>query len=200
MTTEQQKVTPDDNAIGRRIRALRQRRGLTLVQLAKQADLSHPFLSQIERGHAHPSLSSLERICRALGVGRLELIVAASDVSEEGGTSDRVVRAKRGVESSSDSFQEESGRSLLLHGRAAFHVMRLTVDNPQFLDYFHHPEAEFVYIIAGWLEVDLEDNEVYFLEANDSLYYPGDQGHRWRCVGGKPCELLMVKEPPAFLD
>ena len=36
------------------IRARRKGLGLTLVQLADRADLSHPFLSQLERGLVRP--------------------------------------------------------------------------------------------------------------------------------------------------
>ena len=43
-------------------------RGLSLVRLAEITDLSHPFLSQVERGHARPSISSLQRIAVALDV------------------------------------------------------------------------------------------------------------------------------------
>src|SRR3954470_9288818 len=54
--------------LGARVRALRRERGLTLKELGHRAGLSHPFLSQIERGLARPSLSSVERIAAALDV------------------------------------------------------------------------------------------------------------------------------------
>ena len=47
------------------------------MRLAELSGLSHPFLSQLERGHARPSMVSLERIARALGSSQLELIAAA---------------------------------------------------------------------------------------------------------------------------
>jgi transcriptional regulator with XRE-family HTH domain len=43
--------------MGATLRELRRRNGLTLVQLAERTDLSHSFLSQIERGLAQPSMS-----------------------------------------------------------------------------------------------------------------------------------------------
>src|SRR5215210_5449080 len=55
-------------ALGARVRSLRQERGWTLKQLGRKAGLSHPFLSQLERGLARPSLGSAERIARALQV------------------------------------------------------------------------------------------------------------------------------------
>jgi len=66
-------VSPLDNkaqvavSIGSKIRALRQRLKRTLDEVATIAGFSKPFLSQVERGHATPSISSLVGIARALG-------------------------------------------------------------------------------------------------------------------------------------
>src|ERR1700741_4662645 len=54
--------------LGARVRELRHERGLTLKALGRSAGLSHPFLSQLERGLARPSVSSVERIATALNV------------------------------------------------------------------------------------------------------------------------------------
>ena len=54
--------------LGARVRALRRERGLTLKGLGRLAGLSHPFLSQVERGLARPSVTSVERIAAALDV------------------------------------------------------------------------------------------------------------------------------------
>src|SRR3954468_7794042 len=54
--------------LGARVRALRRERGLTLKGLGRRAGLSHPFLSQVERGLARPSVGSVERIAAALDV------------------------------------------------------------------------------------------------------------------------------------
>src|SRR4051794_2500941 len=54
--------------LGARVRTLRRERGLTLKGLGRLAGLSHPFLSQVERGLARPSVGSVERIAAALDV------------------------------------------------------------------------------------------------------------------------------------
>src|ERR1700684_1995072 len=67
-------VLPLDNkaqvavSIGSKVGALRQRLKRTLDEGATTAGISKPFLSQIERGHATPSITSLVGIARALGV------------------------------------------------------------------------------------------------------------------------------------
>jgi transcriptional regulator with XRE-family HTH domain len=59
--------------VGKNIRACRTRAGLTLEQLAEKADLSWPYLSEIERGRENISLDKLVRLAQALKVklGRL---------------------------------------------------------------------------------------------------------------------------------
>ena len=66
-------LPPDESvlvavSLGNKIRALRQRLKLTLDETSTIAGISKPFLSQVERGRATPSITSLVRIAKALGV------------------------------------------------------------------------------------------------------------------------------------
>src|SRR5688500_13871412 len=89
----EQVMSVNDTAacLGARVRELRQDRGLTLKALGRRAGLSHPFLSQVERGIARPSVGSVERIASAL-----EVPVSAlwAERRAEGA---RVVRADEGA-------------------------------------------------------------------------------------------------------
>ncbi len=59
--------------LGRRIRALRRERGLTLQDLADAAELQRTYLGDIERGTRNPALKSLYLIARTLGVPLREI-------------------------------------------------------------------------------------------------------------------------------
>jgi transcriptional regulator with XRE-family HTH domain len=54
--------------VGSNIRACRIDAGLTLEKLAEKADLSWPYLSEIERGRENISLDKLARLAKALNV------------------------------------------------------------------------------------------------------------------------------------
>lgn len=54
--------------IGSNIRALRKRKGITLIQLCLQTGLSQGFLSQVETNKTSPSIATLENIAQALEV------------------------------------------------------------------------------------------------------------------------------------
>lgn len=166
------------------------------MQLATLADLSHPFLSQLERGRARPSMLSLEKIARALGSSQLELIAAAEDeVSFPGQAPTVLVRAGDGTRG---QYAEGEAR-LLVHGNRRFHPMEFTGENVEAGDFFVHDEDEFVHVVAGRVEVDLADQGVSILGAGDSLYYCGGTRHRWRAVDPGGYRLFVVKEKPQQL-
>ena len=61
--------------IGKAIQILREVKGLRASQVAKQAGISNPFLSLIERGERQPSLDVVGRVAEALGVPMESLIL-----------------------------------------------------------------------------------------------------------------------------
>src|SRR5215467_13734655 len=56
-------------SIGEKLRALRLRNHMGLVELGKHTRLSAPLLSKLERGKLFPTLPTLMRIAMAFGVG-----------------------------------------------------------------------------------------------------------------------------------
>lgn len=188
-------VDPQALAVGSRIRRLRRARGLTLVQLAGEAELSHPFLSQLERGLARPSLVSLERIARALGTSQVEILAAVDD--DRPGDQPGVVHVAA-AEGSTGRYGQASAR-LLTHGDRAFHPMEMTGYNRDPGDFFEHAEDEFVHVLAGRLRVELGDEGVHVLGPGDSLYYVGGTAHRWAAVDDDGYRLFVVKQRPETL-
>jgi transcriptional regulator with XRE-family HTH domain len=58
-----------------RLREIRQHKGITLQTLAKKAgQMSYTFLSKVENGKADPSLSTLQRLAKALQVTMADLL------------------------------------------------------------------------------------------------------------------------------
>lgn len=73
---------------------------LSLRQLAQQAGVSNPYLSQIERGLRKPSADVLQQIAKALRISAEQLYVRAGIVSPEpgaGGTVELAVLADAGL-------------------------------------------------------------------------------------------------------
>ena len=60
--------------LGEAIRARRKKKRLSQERLAEKADLSTVFISRVERGKESPSVDSLVKIARALGVRPRDLV------------------------------------------------------------------------------------------------------------------------------
>ena len=59
--------------LGHTIRDERRKRKLTLERLSEKTNLSKSFLSQVERGPAQPSISSLKKIAQEFAIGVVDL-------------------------------------------------------------------------------------------------------------------------------
>ena len=181
-------VDAEASRIGARIRALRHARRLTLVQLAAGSGLSHPFLSQLERGLARPSIGSLDRIARALGSSQVELLAG-----DDPGCDDPVVCVVRADEGARGAFGRGDGRVLLPGSNRPFLPIEITDDHGEWGEVSVHAEDEFVHVIAGLVELEL-DGTVHHLGPRDSAYSMGGTPHRWRSADGREFRLLIVKE------
>ena len=65
--------TMDTVKIGRKLRALRERRLLTQAELAEAASMSRDQVSRIERDEVDPRFSTIRKLAKALGVDPQEL-------------------------------------------------------------------------------------------------------------------------------
>jgi transcriptional regulator with XRE-family HTH domain len=68
--------------LGKNIKILRARRGLSQADLSEKANISIPFLSNIERGIKYPQPDMLSRIANALGVEVSELFITKLEITE----------------------------------------------------------------------------------------------------------------------
>jgi len=186
-------VVADEAAANRRlgayIRRIRHARAMTLVQLADATALSHPFLSQLERGLALPSLSSLRRIAVALQTSPIELI-AGSDPPSSDAVAVEVHR--RDEEAVDESFGAGAAR-MLIHGARPLHPLEVQGANTEPGETFVHSEDEFAYVVEGEVVFEL-DGERTHLRAGDSAYYAGGVTHRWWSATGEKYRLVVVKQ------
>ncbi|MFT4210535.1 MAG: XRE family transcriptional regulator [Microbacterium sp.] len=181
---------PDESArvLGARIRALRQSRGLTLAQAAADAELSHSFLSQVERGLERLSMGSLFRIARALGTTQQDLLTHDVETPPRRTGGFHVFRSGAG------SPLDAGGGpvTVLAHGAPPF-VPMIFEGSFDEETWWEHDEEEFVFVLDGSLTVALDD-ERFVLGAGDSVHYEGGVRHRWLTEPGRTCRVLVVKE------
>lgn len=61
--------------VGKRVRALRNEKGISQETLAERSSLHRTYVGGVERGLRNPSLKSLDRIAKGLGVRLSDLFV-----------------------------------------------------------------------------------------------------------------------------
>jgi transcriptional regulator with XRE-family HTH domain len=65
--------------VGKRIRSLREGRGISQEVLAERSSLHRTYIGGVERGLRNPSLKSLQRIAKGLSVGVVDLFQSTKD-------------------------------------------------------------------------------------------------------------------------
>jgi transcriptional regulator with XRE-family HTH domain len=178
-------------AIGPKIRRLRLRKKLGLVQLGEHTGLSPALLSKIESGHLFPTLPTLMRIALVFGVGLDHFFREDSDrpVHAVVRKADRIrLPDKAGRTSPAYRFEslDYTGSDRKLNG---YYVEIESEDEPS--EPHEHPGAEIIYVLRGELVVNLE-GEDFTLSEGDSMYFDSAHPHSYRRQGPAPCAAIVV--------
>ena len=177
--------------IGERIKRLRLKKSMGLVELGKHTGLSASFLSQLETGRVVPTLRNLARIA----------MVFSKDLSyffeTEPNALFRIHRRKErvrlpqtGVNAPTYYFESLGYMVADRHMDPYFaEFVPLTKDmEPRA---HMHPGFEFLYVLDGDLEIRHGD-QVCTLEAGDAVYFDAGTAHSYQCAGKKPADAIIV--------
>jgi transcriptional regulator with XRE-family HTH domain len=181
--------------IGPRIRALRLKKKIGLVDLGRHTGLSPALLSKIERGRLFPTLPTLLRIALVFGVGlefffagpREKPLVAVTRKSERVELPDRPGAREPTYRFASLDYPATERRFNCYY--AEFFPIA-----PDKLRPHEHPGVEFIYVIEGVLSLHF-DGEEHTLEAGDTIYFDSTIPHAYRRSGGRSCRAVVVTAP-----
>jgi transcriptional regulator with XRE-family HTH domain len=178
--------------LGRRIRQLREDRGLSLRTVAEAAGVSESFLSQVERGVANPSVASLRRIAVALG----ESIASFFEGPAVSGRLVRVADRRRMV------HPRRRWEDVLLSPAESRHlqVILSTIEpgaGSGEEPYSHESDEECVIVLRGELTFWVGE-ERYDMHEGDSLLFESRLPHRNVNPGSTKAEVLWVITPPSY--
>lgn len=175
-----------DLRLGRRIRALRQQRGLSLAEVAMAAGVSIGALSQVERGMTSLKVKTLWPLAGALSIEPHALL----DEDASPARSPHVVRL--GERRTLPVWSEGIDKELLSPSGAALTGLRVRVESgggtaaP-----YAHPGQEFGLVLSGQVEVEI-DGVTSRLEAGDSFAFASTLPHSFRNAGRETCEIVWV--------
>jgi transcriptional regulator with XRE-family HTH domain len=181
--------------IGNQVRSLRNKRDLTLQDLADLTGLSKPNLSQIENNLVTPPIATLLKIAAALGVAIGHFFQGA------GQDSNMVVVKKedrygvaKGPHISHIGYQYEPLAYPKVEKSMEPFIVHMEERTAEAIVYNNHRGEEFLYVLEGRLEFRRGD-QVVTLEAGDSLYFDSVVPHGYRGLGGPATALVIIYKP-----
>ena len=183
--------------IGEHLRARRQERGLSLRDLADRLGVSPSLISQIERGRANPSVSTLYAMVGELDISLDELLFndrRASDRAEERarGPVQRAASRKRIRLASGVTWERLTTRS---EPNVEFLFVTYDVGGASSPADTHqrHAGHEWGYVISGTLKVTIGFDE-YVLKPGDSVSIDSTTPHRLANAGDEPVHAVWFVE------
>jgi transcriptional regulator with XRE-family HTH domain len=170
-------------SLGRHIRLLRERRGLSLNDLARQSGISVTGIRNIELGRTNPGLLTIVAIIDVLGVTIDELVAMIRRANKTVYVS-RALGARQQLQRSLSELYEPKirGRMLTL---------------PAGTDMVAAPRSEtgptFAFVFEGSVELALKDGTTHRLSSGDAIHFADQPPRFFANRGRRPARVLWVK-------
>lgn len=182
-------------SIGEKLRSMRLRKSMGLVELGKHTGLSAALLSKLERGKLFPTLPTLLRIAMVFGVG-LDYFFTDERKRRIVGVVRREERVRfpekpavHDVQYYFECLDYRATERKLSAFLADFQEIPLEKLKPH-----QHAGVEFLYVMKGSLAIKIGSEEL-LLEAEDAIYFDSAVPHSYRRRGSKPCTGVLVTVP-----
>jgi transcriptional regulator with XRE-family HTH domain len=180
-----------EKRIGERIKRLRLKKSMGLVELGKHTGLSASFLSQLETGRVVPTLRNLSRIA----------MVFSKDLSyffeTEPNAVFRIHRSKERVRLPQTGvaiptyYFESLGYMVPDRHMDPYFAEFIPLTNEMERKAHMHAGFEFLYMLDGELDIHHGD-QACTLEAGDAVYFDASTPHSYQCAGKKPANAIIV--------
>lgn len=181
--------TPAEILVGRRLRELRNQRGLSLRALAERSHLNFNTLSLIENGKSSPSVSTLQQLALALDVP-----IAAFFENEPVDRHVVFTPADQRPNALLGSTQMQNlGQDLAGNAVQPFAITLL----PGMGSGDHeivHTGHEFVYCLNGEIHYKVDRSE-FQLKPGDSLVFEAHLPHCWQNKSAETTQILLILFP-----
>ncbi len=178
--------------IGKKIREHRQKRNLNIRQLSEMVECTTSLISQVERGKADPSISTLKKIAKALNVNIVDFFMVGPKKE------DVVTRADERVNIQLRRWDTKI-QSLVksVNGRKMQPFCTVIKPGGGSHGMYTHEGEEFGIVVDGEMELLLDD-KVYVIRKDESFYFSSQVPHNWNNRSKKDAVVIWVITPPTF--
>jgi transcriptional regulator with XRE-family HTH domain len=180
-----------EKRIGERIKRLRLKKSMGLVELGKHTGLSASFLSQLETGRVVPTLRNLARIAMVFSKDLSYFFETdPQSIFKIHRRKDRVRLPQTGVEFPTYFF-ESLGYMVPDRHMDPYFAEFVPLTREMDPKAHMHPGFEFLYVLDGELDVT-HGEQSCTLESGDAVYFDASTGHSYKCAGKRPASALIV--------
>jgi len=194
LTGDISKVTPEGvEAVGERIKALREAKGLSLEELSKLTGFDVELLSNIEGSRVQPQLGTVIKLSKALDSAFSRLVSGVGDKLYS-------ITRKKDQKTISRSTAQKGKKQVYVYKSLApevkgRHMEALLVqleENPA-KEMSVHEGEEFIYVLDGVVVLNIGE-DCYDLEPGDSAYYLSTTPHLVAAKSGKATIIAVLYE------
>jgi len=179
-------------ALGDKLRGLRLKKSMGLVELGKHTGLSPAMLSKLERGKLFPTLPTLLRIAMVFSVGldyffadeRKRHVVAITRKKDR-------LRFAEKMGSGEIAYNFESLDFPANQRRFNTFLADFEAGSSEKIKLHQHAGVEFVYVLRGKLDLTI-GSDVYSLDAGDSIYFDSTVRHGYRRASAHSTTAVTV--------
>jgi transcriptional regulator with XRE-family HTH domain len=180
--------------IGERIKFLRQRKHMGLVELGRYTGLSASFLSQLETGRVVPTLRNLARIAMVFSRDLSYFFEPERpELFKIQRASERQRLPQTGA-ADPDYFFESLGQVPTEQIIAPYVAEFLPGNGRRAPTPHQHAGAEFLYMLSGRLRL-VHEGRSEVLERGDAVYFDPSAKHSYERIGDEPCTALILTIP-----
>ena len=183
---------------GAALRAFRRQQGWTLAVVSEKTGLPVSTLSRIETDQISPTYEQLSKLSLGLDIDMGQLLSGDTQAAKP------VQTARRSVNRAGDG-------QLLETPMQSLRYLSVDLTNKQFApiigeikarslqeagEFHRHDGEEFIFVVAGELELHSESYTPLGLRAGDSVYFDSGMPHAYVAVGKERCKILSICTAP----
>ncbi|PKM80018.1 MAG: XRE family transcriptional regulator [Firmicutes bacterium HGW-Firmicutes-14] len=186
--------------IGKKLKKLREKKKMTLDELAQQSGVTSSYISQVERALINPSIAKLSAMAKGLGISLGELFNNGSTTESRSNHNPLNVQIVRKDMRKSFSLPKSNTEYFLLSPDLKRKIEFVLTVAPPFSssgeDIYHEGE-EACFILKGTMLLIIESQQ-YVLNEGDSVYFDSTLPHRWENQSSEELRAVWVITPPSF--
>ena len=180
--------------IGAAVKALREKKRLTVNDVAAKTGLSKTLLTEIEDGETIPPVATLLKLAGSFNVGMAAFFESGTEPETVSvtrkGERVRIKKRPHHHEGEVDYVYESLETKKPDKHMEPFLVEFMPMETTDMV-FTSHKGEEFLYLLTGKLEFR-SDERVEVLQPGDSIYFESERNHSFRSLDGKPARGIVV--------